>query len=176
MLLLTELRSPDLLGIRSGVNCPGTAVTDSWGGEDGQTGVSCDLKEDFGPPNPTSVQWPVCAWVLSRLSCVLLFATPWTVAPQAPLSMGFPRQDTEVGCHAHLQGVFPTQGSTPHLLHLLNRQAGSLALSHLGSPRWVVTGGHLFVGGPRFFLAVLNWFGNHNFFLWEWEQWEETVL
>ena len=176
MLLLTELRSPDLLGIRSGVNCAGTAVTDSWGGEDGQTGVSCDLKEDFGPPNPTSVQWPVCAWVLSRLSCVLLFATPWTVAPQAPLSMGFPRQDTEVGCHSLLQGVFPTQGSTPHLLHLLHRQAGSLALSHLGSPRWVVTGGHLFVGGPRFFLAVLNWFGNHNFFLWEWEQWEETVL
>ena len=66
---------------------------------------------------------------------VLLFATPWTVAPQAPLSMGLPRQDTEVGCHALLQGTFPTQGSTPHLLRLLHRQADSLALSHLGSPR-----------------------------------------
>ena len=27
------------------------------------------------------------------LSCVRLFATPWTVACQAPLSMGFPRQE-----------------------------------------------------------------------------------
>ena len=27
------------------------------------------------------------------LSHVRLFVTPWTVAPQAPLSMGFPRQE-----------------------------------------------------------------------------------
>ena len=27
------------------------------------------------------------------LSCVLLFSTPWTVALQAPLSMGFRRQE-----------------------------------------------------------------------------------
>ena len=27
------------------------------------------------------------------LSCVRLFATPWTVARQAPLSMGFSRQE-----------------------------------------------------------------------------------
>ena len=34
------------------------------------------------------------AWVcmLSRFSCVWLFANPWTVARQAPLSMGFSRQ------------------------------------------------------------------------------------
>ena len=31
--------------------------------------------------------------VLSRFSSVQLFATPWTVACQAPLSMGFPRQE-----------------------------------------------------------------------------------
>ena len=30
---------------------------------------------------------------LYRLSCVQLFVTPWTVALQAPLSMGFPRQE-----------------------------------------------------------------------------------
>ena len=29
---------------------------------------------------------------LVSLSCVQLFATAWTVARQAPLSMGFPRQ------------------------------------------------------------------------------------
>ena len=27
------------------------------------------------------------------LSCIQLFATPWTVAPQAPLSLGFSRQE-----------------------------------------------------------------------------------
>ena len=31
--------------------------------------------------------------VLSHFSCVRLFATPWTVALQAPLSMGFSRQE-----------------------------------------------------------------------------------
>ena len=31
--------------------------------------------------------------VVQLLSCVQLFVTPWTVAHQAPLSMGFPRQE-----------------------------------------------------------------------------------
>ena len=48
----------------------------------------------------------LCAQMLSR---VRLFATLWTVARQAPLSMGFPRNNTGVGCHFLLQGVFPTQ-------------------------------------------------------------------
>ena len=41
----------------------------------------------------------------------------------------FPGKNTGVGCHALLQGIFPTQGSNPCLLHLLNWQAGSLPLS-----------------------------------------------
>ena len=36
-------------------------------------------------------------------------------------------KDTGVGCHALLQGIFPTQGSNPLLLCLLHWQAGSLA-------------------------------------------------
>ena len=35
----------------------------------------------------------MCMCVLSRFSSVRLFATPWTVAFQVPLSMGFPRQE-----------------------------------------------------------------------------------
>ena len=31
--------------------------------------------------------------MLNRFSCVQLFATLWTVVLQAPLSMGFPRQE-----------------------------------------------------------------------------------
>ena len=43
-------------------------------------------------------------------SCPTL-ATPGTVAHQAPLSMGFSRQEnTGVGCHFHLQEIFSTQG------------------------------------------------------------------
>ena len=34
-----------------------------------------------------------CYVVVQSLSHVRLFATPWTVAHQAPLSMGFPRQE-----------------------------------------------------------------------------------
>ena len=32
-----------------------------------------------------------------------VFTTPWTVAYQAPLSMGFSRKSTGVGCHCLLQ-------------------------------------------------------------------------
>ena len=46
--------------------------------------------------------------VLSCFSCVQLFVTLWTVAHQAPLSMGFSSQDYWSGCHALLQGIFPT--------------------------------------------------------------------
>ena len=36
--------------------------------------------------------------------------------------------------HAILQGIFPTQGSNPHLLYLLHWQAGSLMLAPPGKP------------------------------------------
>ena len=54
--------------------------------------------------------------MLSRPSRVQLFETLWAVARQAPLSMGFSRQDTGVGCHALLQGIFLNQGWNPHLV------------------------------------------------------------
>ena len=55
--------------------------------------------------------------IVQSLSHVRLFVTPWTAAHQAPLSMGFSRQEYGVGCLFLLQGIFPTQGSNPHLLH-----------------------------------------------------------
>ena len=59
--------------------------------------------------------------VLIRFSHVQLFATLWTVECQASLSMGdSPGKNTGVGCHALLQGIFPTQGSNGHLLELLH--------------------------------------------------------
>ena len=68
----------------------------------------------------------VCAQVLSR---VQLFATPWTVTHQVPLSMEFFRQIlVGGGCHFLLQGIFPTQRSKPHLLSFLRWKADSLPL------------------------------------------------
>ena len=46
----------------------------------------------------------VCVFVLSHFSCVRLFVTLWTMACQAPLSVGFSSKNTGVGCHALLQG------------------------------------------------------------------------
>ena len=51
---------------------------------------------------------------------------------QAPLSMGFSRQEYWSGCHFLLQGIFPTQGSNPGLPHC--RQI-LYQLSHQGSPQ-----------------------------------------
>ena len=70
----------------------------------------------------------VCVCVcIQLLSWVWLFATPWTEACQAPLSMGFSRQKYWMGCHFLLQGIFLIQGSKLSLLHLLNWEMDSLA-------------------------------------------------
>ena len=82
----------------------------------------------------TQTRASVHACVLSCLSCVQLYAYPWTVARQAPLFGDSPGKDTGVGCHALLQGIFPTQGWNPHLLCLLRWQAGSLPLAPPGKP------------------------------------------
>ena len=44
-----------------------------------------------------------------------------------------PGKNTGVGCYFLLQGIFPTQGSNPHLLHLLRWHLDSLPLCHVGS-------------------------------------------
>ena len=69
-------------------------------------------------------------FLVSKLYLILLgshglystsFLCPWD----------FPGKNTRVDCHFLLQGIFPTQGLNPCLLHW---QAGSLPLSHQGSP------------------------------------------
>ena len=81
---------------------------------------------------------PVCA---ESLSHVWLFATPWTVAQQAPLSMGFSRQEYWSGLPCPPPGGLPNQGIQPRspLLQLdslpseppgnpMNTRVGSLSL------------------------------------------------
>ena len=47
------------------------------------------------------------------LSHVRLFATPWTVAHQAPPSMGFPRQEYWSGLPFPATGDLPDPGTEP---------------------------------------------------------------
>ena len=70
-------------------------------------------------------------WVSVRCSIIFwLFLTPWTVACQAPLSIGFSRKNTAVGSHFFLQGIFLAQESNVGLLHY--RQI-LYCLSHQGT-------------------------------------------
>ena len=55
----------------------------------------------------------VCACALSHFSCVQLFATLWTVACQAPLSMGFSRQENRSGLLCPPPGDLPNPGIEP---------------------------------------------------------------
>ena len=71
--------------------------------------------------------------LLSACTCVLshvqLFATPWTVAHQAPLSMGFSRQGYWSGLPFPSPGDLPNPGIEPGSPAL---QADSSPLCHLG--------------------------------------------
>ena len=70
----------------------------------------------------------VCAHILSCFSHVWLFLTLWTLAHQALHPWDFPGKNTGMGCHALLEGIFPTQGPNLCLLYLLHWQVGSLPL------------------------------------------------
>ena len=59
----------------------------------------------------------VCVCVCVLVSQPYLTQTPWTVLRQAPLSLGFPWQNTGVGGYSLLQGIFLTQGLNLGLLH-----------------------------------------------------------
>ena len=66
------------------------------------------------------------------LSCAQLFATPGTIAHQAPLSMDSPGKNTGVGGRFLLPGIFLTQGLNSSLL---NWQADSLLLAPPGNDK-----------------------------------------
>ena len=78
-----------------------------------------------------SLQVISCLLAGRNVSCSVVSdsATPWTIARQAPWDS--PGKNIGVGYHSLLQGISPTQGLNPGLLHcrwILDR------LSHQGSP------------------------------------------
>ena len=70
----------------------------------------------------------------SVLSGVRLSATPWTVAHQAPLSMGLFRQEYWSGLPFPPPGDFPDPGMNLCLLCLLHCRQILYPLNHQGSP------------------------------------------
>ena len=71
--------------------------------------------------------------VLSCFSCILLFATLWTTACQAPPSMGFSRQEYWSGLPCPPPGDLPDSGAQPTAPAAPELQVDSLLLSHWGS-------------------------------------------
>ena len=68
------------------------------------------------------------------LSCVQIIVTPGTEAHQAPLSMGFPRQEYWSGLLSPPPGDFPDPGIELASPVSPTLQAVSLLLSHQGKP------------------------------------------
>ena len=93
-----------------------------------------------GDPSTTTDRGPcpegdryTCACVLSR-SIESHSLQPYGPSPARLLCpWDVPSKNTGVACRFTLQGIFLTQVSNQHLLHLLHWQTDSLPLSHLGS-------------------------------------------
>ena len=94
------------------------------------------LRSELGPellPKKQNIKFKHSQKKESSLSRVWLFETPWTVADQAPPSMGFSRQEYWSGL------PFPSSGNLPDPGIELKSpawQVDSLPLSHPGCPHW----------------------------------------
>ena len=85
------------------------------------------LHPALGLPHPISAGGNGGAYVLSG-------ARLWPHGLLCPWN--FPGKNTRVGCYFLLQGIFPTQGSNPHLLGLLVLWVGSLPIK---PPRYLIS-------------------------------------
>ena len=77
---------------------------------------------------------PVCMRAKLLQSCLTLCDPIDPTACQAPVSIGFSREEYWSGFRLPFQGIFLTQGSNTRLLCLLHWQAGSLPLAPPGKP------------------------------------------
>ena len=79
----------------------------------------------------TTFIFPTGKCVRAKLlqSCLTLCDPINCSPPGSSVHGDSPCKNTGVGCHALLQGIFPTQGLKPHLLCLLCWQMGSLPLA-----------------------------------------------
>ena len=79
------------------------------------------------------LEWGAIAFSSLIMQLCLNLCNPMDCSiPGSSVYGDYPGKNTRVGCHALLQGIFPTQGSNPGLPHW--RQI-LYSLSHQGSPR-----------------------------------------
>ena len=72
---------------------------------------------------------PICVCVLSHFSFVQLFVTLWIIAHQAPLFMGFFRQEYWSGLSCPAPGDLPNLGTEPTSLGALALAGGFFSTS-----------------------------------------------
>ena len=89
------------------------------------------LETNFRAKTPTEI-------LFNHFIHVQLFATPWTVAHQALLSMGYSRQEYWSGLPCSPPADLPHPGIKPESPAAPALQADSLPLSHLGIPREIL--------------------------------------
>ena len=114
----------------SGLSCPPPSDLPNPGIELRPPALQADSLMSESPWNPKNEYWSGWKWKWKSLTCVRLFATPWTIQNSPGLNTG-------VDSLSLLQGMFPTQGSNTGLLHC---RWILYQLSHKGSPRileWV---------------------------------------
>ena len=92
----------------------------------------------------------------SLQSCVHLFVTVWTLANQAPLSMGFSRQGYWSGLPCPPPGDLPDPGIKPALRPLAARLVGAWSISHLAETAFLQPDSWLgaFLGGCKLWFIL----------------------
>ena len=117
------------------------------------------LKEHFYHNSKTYCYSPICSIIIFAFSNVSLSVSSSVVSDSLQLHRqqlvrllcppDSPGKSTGVGCHALFQGIFPTPGSNPAVLHC---RWILYHLSHQGSPLYIKWGVGVF-GFP----AVFGW-------------------
>ena len=114
-----------------------TRAHDTQRGEDHSgLGARKQIRQHGTKGNTSQVDSESALCMLSRFSRVWVFATPWTVARQTPLSMGFSRQEYRSGFPCPPPGDLPDPGLKPASPAL---QADSIPTELSGKP-WISFG------------------------------------
>ena len=92
----------------------------------------CILTESYKSRNKMFI-FSLCVCSVTQ-SCLTLRNSLDCSLPDFSVHGIFQAKNTGIGCHFLLQGIFPTQGSNPSLLCLLNCRQILLALSHWENP------------------------------------------
>ena len=137
MTTLPQLRGPGPTpldrALRAGERKPLPWST-RWGAAASQLS-SCD--PGFNLPAYSRKETGTLLCMLNRSSRVRLFATPWTVAHQAPLSLGFSRQEHWSGSSFPSPGINPQPRDQTQASYVSCAGTGRQVLSHwchLGNP------------------------------------------